>query len=94
MVIGYTLCPECFRRYDEAEPDEQVRFLIALDRDYLDIGNQCGEVAGKILGGTSPSAVSPASPRKVTYSINLKTAGAMNLELPQEIVRGATNIVQ
>ena len=68
--------------------------LYALDRDYLDIGNQCGEVAGKILGGTSPSAVSPASPRKVTYSINLKTAGAMNLELPQEIVRGATNIVQ
>lgn len=35
MVIGYTLCPECIRRYDEAEPDEQVRFLIALDPDYL-----------------------------------------------------------
>ncbi len=68
--------------------------LYALDRDYLDIGNQCGEIAGKILGGTSPSSVPPAPPRKVTYSINLKTAGAMNLELPQEIVRGATNIVQ
>lgn len=68
--------------------------LYALDRDYLDIGSQCGEIAGKILGGTSPSSVPPAPPRKVTYSINLKTAGAMNLELPQEIVRGATNIVQ
>lgn len=35
MDIGYTLCPECFRRYDKTVPDEQVRFLIALDPDYL-----------------------------------------------------------
>ena len=53
--------------------------LYALDRDYLDIGSQCGEIVGKILGGTSPSSLPPAPPRKVMYSVNLKTAGAMNL---------------
>ena len=68
--------------------------LYALDRDYLDIGAQCGEVAGKILGGTSPAALAPTFPRKVTYSVNLKTAGAMNLELPQDVVRGATQVFQ
>ena len=68
--------------------------LYALDRDYLDIGSQCGEIAGKILGGTSPSSVPPVTPRKVTYSVNLKTAGAMNLELPQDVVRGATHVFQ
>lgn len=68
--------------------------LYALDRDYLDIGVQCGEVAGKILGGASPAALTPSFPRKVTYSVNLKTAGAMNLELTQEVVRGATQIFQ
>lgn len=68
--------------------------LYALDRDYLDIGSQCGEIAGKILGGTSASSLAPAFPRKVTYSVNLKTAGAMNLELPQDVVRGATHIFQ
>ncbi|MCC6967485.1 MAG: hypothetical protein IT391_14535 [Nitrospira sp.] len=68
--------------------------LYALDRDYLDIGNQCGELAGKILGGASASSLAPTYPRKVTYSVNLKTAGAMNLELSQEVVRGATHIVQ
>ena len=68
--------------------------LYALDRDYLDIGNQCGELAGKILGGASASSLAPTSPRKVTYSVNLKTAGAMNLELSQEVVRGATHIIQ
>lgn len=68
--------------------------LYALDRDYLDIGNQCGEIAGKILGGTSASSLAPTFPRKVTYSVNLKTANAMNLELPQDVVRGATHIFQ
>ena len=68
--------------------------LYVLDRDYLDIGVQCGEVAGKILGGASPAALTPSFPRKVTYSVNLKTAGAMNLELTQEVVRGATQIFQ
>lgn len=68
--------------------------LYALDRDYLDIGNQCGDIAGKILGGTSASSLAPIFPRKVTYSVNLKTAGAMNLELPQDVVRGATHIFQ
>lgn len=68
--------------------------LYALDRDYLDIGTQCGEVAGKVLGGASPAALAPIFPRKVTYSVNLKTAGAMNLELPQDVVRGATQVFQ
>jgi len=68
--------------------------LYALDRDYLDIGAQCGEVAGKILGGASAAALAPSFPRKVTYSVNLKTAGAMNLELPQDVVRGATQVFQ
>jgi putative ABC transport system substrate-binding protein len=68
--------------------------LYALDRDYLDIGAQCGEVAAKILGGASPAALAPTFPRKVTYSVNLKTAGAMNLELPQDVVRGATQVFQ
>ncbi|CAE6696800.1 MAG: hypothetical protein H8K06_02965 [Nitrospira sp.] len=68
--------------------------LYALDRDYLDIGSQCGEIAGKILGGISASSLAPTFPRKVTYSVNLKTAGAMNLELPQDVVRGATHIFQ
>lgn len=35
MVLRYPLCPKCFRRYEEAEPDEQVRFLTALDPDNL-----------------------------------------------------------
>lgn len=68
--------------------------LYALDRDYVDIGIQCGEIAGKILGGIGAGSLPPMHPRKVTYSVNLKTAGAMRLELPQDLIHGATHVFQ
>ena len=68
--------------------------LYALDRDYLDIGLQTGELAGKLLGGTSVSSLSPTYPRKVTYVLNLKTAGVINLELPPDLIKGASHVFQ
>ena len=68
--------------------------LYALDRDYVDIGTQCGELIGKVLGGVGAGSLPPIHPRKVTYAVNLKTAGVMNLDLPQEVVRGATQVFQ
>ncbi len=68
--------------------------LYALDRDYVDIGIQCGEVAGKVLGGIGAGSLAPMHPRKVIYAVNLRTARAMNLELPLDVVHGATQIFQ
>jgi putative ABC transport system substrate-binding protein len=68
--------------------------LYALDRDYVDIGLQCGEVAGKVLGGTPAGSLTPMPPRKVTYAVNLKTAGVIDLELPPELIQGAAQVFQ
>lgn len=68
--------------------------LYALDRDYADIGAQCGEIIGKLLNGVGAGTLAPVPPRKVTYSVNLKTAGVMNLEIPQDLVRGAAHVFQ
>jgi len=68
--------------------------LYALDRDYVDIGVQCGELAGKLLGGTSAHSLPPVYPRKVTYVLNLRTASVLNLEIPQELIRGALEVFQ
>jgi putative ABC transport system substrate-binding protein len=68
--------------------------LYALDRDYVDIGLQSGELAGKLLNGTSASSLPHAYPRKVAYVLNLKTANLINLELPQELIRGALQVFQ
>jgi putative ABC transport system substrate-binding protein len=63
--------------------------LYALDWDYADLGAQCGEMAQKVLGGISPSAIPPVSPRKVLYSVNLNTARQMKITIPDELIRGA-----
>lgn len=68
--------------------------LYALERDYGDIGNQCAEIAVKILNKTAPATIHVVPPRKVLYSINLKTARAMNLKLSQQIISGASQVFQ
>jgi putative tryptophan/tyrosine transport system substrate-binding protein len=66
--------------------------LYALERDYGDIGNQCGEVAVKILNHTPPRTIPVAYPRKVRYMINLKTMRHMKMELPQKVIEGASQV--
>lgn len=68
--------------------------LYALDRDYQDIGAQCGELAVKVLQGTPPVSLPPASPRKVVYSINLRTARHMKLDIPSGILRDAQAVIE
>jgi len=68
--------------------------LYALERDYSDIGNQCADIAVKILNKTAPQTIQVIPPRKVLFSINLKTARTMNLTLSQQIINGASQVFQ
>jgi len=68
--------------------------LYALDRDYKDIGRQCGELALKILQGTAPSALPPVPPRKVVYSVNLKTAHLLKLDLGGQVLQAAQTVIE
>ncbi len=68
--------------------------LYALDRNYSDIGLQCGELAVKILSGTKAGSIPVTGPRKVAYSLNLKTASLLNMELPEDIIKGAQQIIR
>ena len=66
--------------------------LYALDRDYFDIGAQCGELAQKIFDGTPVSKLPAQRPRKIVYTINLKTARYMKLDIPVPLVQGAREV--
>lgn len=68
--------------------------LYALDRDYEDIGAQCGELAVKVLQGTPPASLPPVPPRKVVYSINLRTARHMKLDIPSGVLRDAQAVIE
>ena len=63
--------------------------LYALERDYIDIGVQCGEMAVKSLQGVSLDKIPPSTPRKVLYALNLKTAQHMRLDLSPAVIEGA-----
>ena len=67
--------------------------LYALDRDYGDIGRQCGEMALKILQGAAPRSVPPAPPRKVVYSVNMKTARMLKVDIQAGLLQGAQAVI-
>lgn len=68
--------------------------LYALDRDYGDIGRQCGELAVKVLQGAAPSSLPPVPPRKVVYSVNLKTARLLKLDIQSPVLQAAQAVIE
>lgn len=63
--------------------------LYSLDWDYGDIGRQAGELVQRILRGTKPADLPPASPRKLTYALNMKSAQQLGVDVPRALVQGA-----
>ncbi|HXV20923.1 MAG TPA: ABC transporter substrate-binding protein [Desulfuromonadales bacterium] len=68
--------------------------LYALDRDYRDIGRQCAELAAKVLAGAEAGSLAPVPPRRVTYSLNLKTAEQMKMHVPSSLSKAAEQLFQ
>jgi putative ABC transport system substrate-binding protein len=66
--------------------------LYALERDYPDLGAQCGELALKILAGARAGSLPLAPPRKVVYALNVRIAEHLKLRLPPELVQGAAEV--
>ncbi|MFZ1747882.1 MAG: ABC transporter substrate binding protein [Nitrospirales bacterium] len=63
--------------------------VYALDRDYVDIGVQCGELAEQVLKGVHIHTLKPQSPRKVLYTLNLNSINHMHLNISDGVLRGA-----
>jgi putative ABC transport system substrate-binding protein len=68
--------------------------LYALERDYRDLGAQCGEMAFKILQGETVDSIPAASPRTVTYVLNRKTMRHLKLSIPEDLIRGASKVFE
>jgi putative ABC transport system substrate-binding protein len=67
--------------------------LYALDRDYDDVGAQCADAGARILAGEAVANIAPEPPRKVTYTLNRRTAADLGVSLPDVIFRGAAEVV-
>jgi putative ABC transport system substrate-binding protein len=62
--------------------------------DYAALGKQGAALADKIFKGIKPSELPIESPYKLKLVLNLKTAKAIGLNLPKEILLRADEIVE
>jgi len=63
--------------------------LFGLERDYEDIGAQCGDLSVSVLRGKSVDRLGFSAPRRLLYSVNLKTARHMGIHIKDDVVQNA-----
>ena len=66
--------------------------LLSIDCDYYDLGRQSGELAIRVLDGEQPGSIPPERPRKVTFSLNLYSAGRLGIKFSPDIIKGSENV--
>ena len=68
--------------------------LYSLDWDYGDIGRQTGELVQRIVHGAKPAELPAVTPRKLTYAINMKSAGQLGVDVPRSLLQGARQVFE
>ncbi|MEW6001515.1 MAG: ABC transporter substrate-binding protein [Nitrospirota bacterium] len=65
----------------------KIGALMALQIDTMDVGQQAGEMANRIISGTNVGNIPMSLPRKAILSLNLITAKRLGISVDDKIIR-------
>ena len=68
--------------------------LLSLEADPVEQGQVAADYAARILGGKKASTLPVATPKKVELVVNLKTARALDLQVPFPVLSAATRVLK
>ena len=74
--------------------EAEMGALASYGVDYIDLGKQSSLIANQVLKGIPPSEIPIETPRKFMFSINLKTAQEIGLEISTKALEKADLIIK